>query len=59
MHVSEQASGPDIAPYIPLKQPNRFTEKPKKNRVDIFVCKFGRYLNNNSAYRNTRASADD
>lgn len=49
-----------ISPFIFLfSSPTTSQKKTVKNRVDIFLCKFWRYLNNNSAYRNTRVSADD
>ena len=56
MRVSEQASGPLI---FRCSSPTTSLKNRKKNRFDIFVCKFWRYLNKNSAYRNTRASAND
>jgi len=44
---------------VAATQPFHWKKPSKKIRVDIFVCKFYRYLNNNSAYRNTTASAED
>lgn len=33
IHVGEQASGPDIASYISLQQPNHFTEKKTRKKI--------------------------
>jgi hypothetical protein len=45
-------------PVFRCSSPSISLKTRKKIRVGIFLCKVWRYLNNTSAYRNTRASAE-